>query len=144
MPSSKFIVSNKIPTSFRVEKVKGIFDYDASIVEKEFDVEIPIEELDWNVGLIVGSSGSGKTTIAKKVFSDFRLFDGFEWSNKTIIDDFDANLSPKEITEALSKVGFASPPDWLKPFNILSNGQKMRAELANWFSRNTKIYKKRK
>jgi len=130
MPSSKFIVSNKIPSSFRVEKVKGIFDYDASIVEKEFDVEIPIEELDWNVGLIVGSSGSGKTTIAKKVFSDFRLFDGFEWSNKTIIDDFNANLSPREITEALSKVGFASPPDWLKPFNILSNGQKMRAELA--------------
>ena len=75
MPSSKFIVSNKIPSSFRVEKVKGIFDYDASIVEKEFDVEIPIEELDWNVGLIVGSSGSGKTTIAKKVFqiSDYLM-----------------------------------------------------------------------
>ena len=24
----------------------------------------------------------------------------------------------------MSKVGFASPPDWLKPFNVLSNGQK--------------------
>jgi ABC-type lipoprotein export system ATPase subunit len=130
MPSSKFIIQNKIPSSFRVEKVKGIFDYDAGIVKKEFDVNIPIEDINWNVGLIVGSSGSGKTTIAKNVFKDFKLFNGFKWSDKTIIDDFSNNLSPKEITEALSKVGFASPPDWLKPFNILSNGQKMRAELA--------------
>lgn len=130
MPSSKFVVESKIPTSFRVEKVKGQFDYDASIVRKEFDVNIPIEDIEWNIGLIVGASGSGKTTIAKKVFKDFDLFDGYKWSNKTVIDDFDKDLSPKQITEALSKVGFSSPPDWLKPFNILSNGQKMRAELA--------------
>ena len=130
MPSSKFVVEKEIPSSFRVDKVKGIFDYDSNIVRKEFDVDIPIEDIEWNVGLIVGSSGSGKTTIAKNVFKDYKLFEGFKWSNKTIIDDFHKDLSPKDITEALSKVGFASPPDWLKPFNILSNGQKMRAELA--------------
>jgi len=130
MPSAKFVIEKKIPLSFRVEKVKGIFDYEADIVKKEFDVSIPIEDMKWNIGLIVGSSGSGKTTIAKNVFKDYKLFDGFKWSDKTIIDDFKKNLSPKDITEALSKVGFASPPDWLKPFNILSNGQKMRAELA--------------
>ena len=39
-------------------------------------------------------------------------------------------MSAKQITEALSSVGFSSPPDWLKPFKVLSNGQKMRAELA--------------
>tara|TARA_R110000744_G_C19306162_1_gene556219 strand:+ start:310 stop:1401 length:1092 start_codon:yes stop_codon:yes gene_type:complete len=130
MPSSKFVIESKIPSSFRVEKVKGQFDYDASVVRKEFDVDIPIEDIDWNIGLIVGASGSGKTTIAKKVFKDFELFDGFEWSDKTVIDDFDEKLSAKDITEALSKVGFSSPPDWLKPFSVLSNGQKMRAELA--------------
>ena len=131
MPSSKFVIDSKIPSSFRVEKVKGIFDYDFDHVKKEFDVDIPIEDFKWNVGLIVGSSGSGKTTIAKRVFKDFHLFEGFKWSkNKTIIDDFHKDLSPKEITESLSKVGFASPPDWLKPFHVLSNGQKMRAELA--------------
>ena len=130
MPSSKFVIESKIPSSFRVEKVKGQFDYDASVVRKEFDVNIPIEDIDWNIGLIVGASGSGKTTIAKNVFKDFELFDGFEWSDKTVIDDFDEKLSAKDITEALSKVGFSSPPDWLKPFSVLSNGQKMRAELA--------------
>jgi len=111
MPSSKFVIESNIPSSFRVEKVKGQFDYDASVVRKEFDVDIPIEDIDWNIGLIVGASGSGKTTIAKNVFKDFELFDGFEWSDKTVIDDFDEKLSAKDITEALSKVGFSSPPD---------------------------------
>ena len=130
MPSSKFVIESKIPSSFRVEKVKGQFDYDASVVRKEFDVNIPIEDMDWNIGLIVGASGSGKTTIAKNVFKQFELFDGFEWTNRTVIDDFADGLSAMEITDALNKVGFSSPPDWLKPFSVLSNGQKMRAELA--------------
>jgi len=100
------------------------------VVKKEFDVDIPIEGQKWNVGLIVGASGTGKTTIAKSVFKDFTFFDGFEWSGNSIIDDFGDHHSAKDITEVLSKVGFASPPDWLKPFSVLSNGQKMRAELA--------------
>ena len=124
MPSSKFVVESKIPSSFRVEKVKGQFDYDASVVRKEFDVNIPIEDMNWNIGLIVGASGSGKTTIAKNVFKDFKLFDGFEWTDRTVIDDFAEGLSAMEITDSLNKVGFSSPPDWLKPFNVLSNGQK--------------------
>lgn len=130
MPSSKFVIESKIPESFRVQKVKGSFDYDSNVVIKEFDVDIPIEEMEWNVGLIVGSSGSGKTTIATRCFEDFNLFQGFKWSDKTIIDDFAEGLTPKIITECLAKVGFSSPPDWLKPFHVLSNGQKMRVELA--------------
>ena len=130
MPSSKFVIERQVPSSFRVEKVKGQFDYDASIIRKEFDVTIPIEGEKWNIGLIVGASGSGKTTIAKNVFKDFELFDGFDWSDRTILDDFAVALSPMQIVNALNKVGFSSPPDWLKPFSVLSNGQKMRVELA--------------
>lgn len=139
MPSSKFIKTSIIPNSFRNEKVKGMFDVDKSEIIKEFDINIPIENMKWNVGVIVGSSGSGKTTIAKEVFKDYLLFDGFVWDNsKTIIDNFDAKYTPKEITEILSKVGFSSPPDWLKPFNVLSNGQKMRVELAKLILENDK------
>ena len=130
MPSSEFVVKSKISKSFRVDKIKGMFDYDSDFVTKQFSVNIPIEDIDWNVGLIVGASGSGKTTIAKKVFENFELFNGFEWSQNSVVDDFDVKFTPKQITEALSKVGFSSPPDWLKPFGVLSNGQKMRAELA--------------
>lgn len=139
MPSSKFIKKSIIPKSFRNEKVKGMFDVDKSEIVKEFDINIPIEDMKWNIGVIVGSSGTGKTTIAKEVFKDYLLFDGFEWDNdKTIIDNFDAKYTPKEITEILSKVGFSSPPDWLKSFNVLSNGQKMRVELAKLILENDK------
>lgn len=130
MPSAKFVVKSKTSNSFKSNKVKSMFDCDMEVVKKEFDVNIPIEKEKWNIGLIVGASGTGKTTIAKKVFEEFDLFQGFDWDSESIIDDFGDDYSAKEITEVLSKVGFASPPDWLKPFNVLSNGQKMRAELA--------------
>lgn len=130
MPSSKFVVESKSSNSFKANKVKSMFDCDIDVVKKEFDVNIPIENIEWNVGLIVGASGTGKTTIAKTAFKDFKFFTGFEWKEQSIVDDFDQKNSAKEITEILSKVGFASPPDWLKPFHVLSNGQKMRAELA--------------
>ena len=130
MPSSKFVIKTKVGESFRINKVKGMFDCQLDEVVKSFDVDIPIEDMKWNVGLIVGASGTGKTTIAKKVFSDYDLFQGFEWKAESVLDDFDEKYTAKEITEILSKVGFASPPDWLKPFAVLSNGQKMRVELA--------------
>ena len=130
MPSSKFVIKSETSNSFKANKVKSMFDCDMDFVKKEFDVNIPIENVHWNVGLIVGASGTGKTTIAKNVFNNFKFFDGFEWVGQSIVDDFGDKHSAKEITEILSKVGFASPPDWLKPFHVLSNGQKMRAELA--------------
>jgi len=130
MPSSKFVVESKINKSFRTDKVKGMFDVEMDSVKKEFDVNIPIESMIWNIGLIVGASGTGKTTIAKRLFEGYKLFSGYEWSNNAIVDDFPAHLTAKKITESLSKVGFSSPPDWLKPFSVLSNGQKMRAELS--------------
>jgi ABC-type lipoprotein export system ATPase subunit len=130
MPSSKFVIKTKIPKTFRVEKVKGMFDVDKDEIIKEFDINIPIENKDWNIGLIIGASGSGKTTIGKNLFKDFNFFNGFEWKEQSFLDDFNKDLTPTDIIESLSKVGFSSPPDWLKPFNVLSNGQKMRVELA--------------
>ena len=134
MPCSKFVKSCKVGNSFRVEKVKGLFDIsDLQEVKKEFNVSIPIEGKKWNIGLIVGSSGSGKTTIAKECFSDFLFFTGFDWSDTSIIENFPENCSVNDITTAFNYVGLSSAPDWLKPFSVLSNGQKMRAELARLF-----------
>jgi ABC-type Mn2+/Zn2+ transport system ATPase subunit len=139
MPSSKFIVEIESSDTFKAKKVKSMFDCNMDTIKKEFDVNIPIEGMNWNIGLIVGASGTGKTTIAKQVFKDFTFFSGFEWVGKSIIDDFGDNTA-KEITEILAKVGFASPPDWLKPFAVLSNGQKMRAELARLILTETKPF----
>lgn len=139
MPSSKFVIQSESSNTFKANKVKSMFDCNMDIIKKEFDVNIPIENMKWNIGLIVGASGTGKITIAKKIFKEFKFFDGFEWKGKSIIDDF-GDKSAKEITEILSKVGFASPPDWLKPFSVLSNGQKMRAELARLILTETKPF----
>ena len=36
----------------------------------------------------------------------------------------------KDIIKMFNSVGFSSPPSWLKPYSVLSNGEKMRVDLA--------------
>ena len=84
---------------------------------------MPIEADDWQVGVIVGRSGSGKTSIAKQLFPDAYIR-GFEYTHKCVLDDFPEGLETGEITKALSSVGFATPPDWLKSYDCLSQGEK--------------------
>lgn len=133
MPYARIVKQSEISNSYRVNKIKGTFDYQSNIVKNEFDVSIPIEKKEWQIGLIVGSSGSGKTTIAKELFADCYLFKGFQWSKASLVDDFPESCTAEEITKALNSVGLSCVPDWLKPFSVLSNGQKMRAELARLF-----------
>lgn len=85
--------------------------------------------MDWNVGLIVGGSGTGKSTIAKEIFGN-EYFNKYEYKEKSVIDDMPKGKSIKDIEKAFTSVGFASPPSWLKPYDVLSNGEKMRVELA--------------
>jgi ABC-type ATPase with predicted acetyltransferase domain len=90
---------------------------------------LPLENFDWQVGVIVGRSGSGKTSVAKQLFPDDYIRD-FEYTNKCVLDDFPQELETGEITKMLCSVGFASPPDWLKAYNCLSQGEKMRVDIA--------------
>ena len=90
---------------------------------------MPIEDDDWQVGIIVGRSGSGKTSIAKQLFSNAYI-KGFDYAHKCVLDDFSEKLETSEITRMLSSVGFASPPDWLKSYDCLSQGEKMRVDIA--------------
>jgi GNAT superfamily N-acetyltransferase len=94
-------------------------------------VDLPIEGRQWQVGLIVGPSGSGKTTIGRRLFPDALFHEGYEWpADAAVVDGFPAGLDGADITQALSSVGFSSPPHWLKRYSHLSNGQKFRCELA--------------
>jgi len=98
-------------------------------LEKRFRGCLPIEDFDWQVGVIVGRSGSGKTSIAKQLFPDAYVR-GFEYNSKCVLDDFPEGLETSEITRTLCSVGFASPPDWLKAYDCLSQGEKMRVDVA--------------
>ena len=83
----------------------------------------------WNIGVIVGGSGTGKTTIARELFGD-KTNDDFSYSHKSVIDDMPQGKSVEEITRMFYSVGFGSVTSWLKPYQVLSNGEKMRVDLA--------------
>lgn len=45
----------------------------------------------------------------------------------------------KAITALLSSVGFSSPPSWLKPFHVLSNGEQFRVTMARALAESSKL-----
>ena len=98
---------------------------------EETSVSIPmqlgeIKNFDWNIGVILGGSGSGKTTILKKIGNVKKVnFD----AEKPLISNFDW-LKPKDATLVLTSMGLSSVPTWLRPFHTLSNGEQYRATLA--------------
>jgi ABC-type lipoprotein export system ATPase subunit len=106
-----------------VSSICSMFDYafngtSTFIVD---DVHAPI---DWSIGVIVGPSGSGKSSILRS----FGIERDVEWStSKAIVSHFkDAD----DAQERLGAVGLNSVPDWMRPYNVLSTGQKFRADLA--------------
>jgi len=107
--------------------------YDAFDIQnkEETIVKIPInfaecKTFDWNIGVIYGGSGTGKTTLLKE-FGDLSQCN-FN-NEKPLISNFDW-LEPKEATFLLSAMGLASVPTWLRPYALLSNGEQYRASLA--------------
>src|SRR5277367_1483769 len=89
--------------------------------------EINTEEKPWNVGLIVGPSGSGKTILLNDLFGKPNEFN---WGKGGVIDDFHSSLSMEKIARVCQSVGFATIPSWLRPYSVLSNGEKFRVEIA--------------
>jgi ABC-type lipoprotein export system ATPase subunit len=139
MPGTRIIVGSKISRTPRVMQIEGLFDVQPSDrSEQAWEVNLPLDEHEWNVGLIVGPSGCGKSTIANRLFGRY-ICNGFDWpTNKSILDGF-PEMPIKEITELLSSVGFSSPPLWLRPFRVLSTGQQMRVNAARLLAENKSL-----
>jgi len=119
---------SKIDPTFRVEKIKNDYDLKVDQIQERFTGQIELPET-WNIGVIVGNSGTGKTTIARKIFGD-KLVQGYEYKSKSVIDDMPESAQTNDIANMFNAVGFASVPSWLKPYDVLSNGEKMRVDLA--------------
>lgn len=116
--------------SFRVQQVAGLFDLPPSkSLRESFEVEVPALDEPWQIGAIIGPSGSGKSTIARAAFGDALYVPGDWPRDKAVIDGF-GELPIKQITRTLTAVGFGSPPSWLKPYHVLSTGEKFRCDLA--------------
>ena len=125
------IKKNDIDKTFRVSKLIADFDLKPEHSNEHFvgAIDVPSE---WKIGLICGSSGTGKTTIGKHLFGDI-FVTGFDYNSKSVVDDMPKSVSTSEIEKAFSSVGFSSVPSWLKPYSVLSNGEKMRCDLARAF-----------
>lgn len=130
MPSVDVVVECPVFDSFRVQQVAGMFDVPlAEKCTERFAVELPSFDENWQVGLIVGPSGSGKSTIARE-FYDAGLYSGADWpSNKAVVDCF-GDLPIRQVIELFTAVGFSSPPSWVKPYQVLSGGERFRCDLA--------------
>lgn len=128
MPSFDIVKTADIKKTYRVARIMGDYDVKIDHANERFTGEIEMPD-EWHIGVIVGGSGTGKTTIAREVFGD-QLITGFNWSAASVVDDMPKQCGMDEIERMFYAVGFGSVPSWLKPFDVLSNGEKMRAELA--------------
>ena len=123
--------SVKVVRSPRVVQIESLFDVpQASESSVSWDIDVPLEDHPWQVGLVVGPSGSGKSTLISEIFGDAQVVDSFKWGHEAIVDCFPNELTTREITGALSKAGLSSVPSWLRPYGVLSNGERFRADVA--------------
>jgi hypothetical protein len=134
MPTLDVTVSCPVHDSFRVQQVAGMFDVPlAQKASERFTADIPGADEEWQIGLIVGPSGSGKSTIARRAFTA-ELYAGDDWpADRAVVDCF-GELSVRHIVELFTAVGFGSPPSWVKPYHVLSNGERFRCDLARALS----------
>ncbi|MBD3748495.1 MAG: ABC transporter ATP-binding protein [Sphingobacteriales bacterium] len=116
---------------YRAARVKSLFNADSGS-NWEHIADIPIDEPGWQIGLVVGPSGSGKSSIGKAVWEGKSMVDLYDnWpDNKPIVEAIKPAAEFNEVTGALSAVGLGDVPSWLRPFKVLSNGEQFRAGLA--------------
>ena len=113
-----------------------LFDnYDIQNREKTVtEVPIPSKEDmeamnkdDWNILLICGKSGSGKSTILREIYGDVKPIE-YDY-DKCVISQF-PRLSEEEACDLLSSMGLSSVPTWLRKPQELSNGERARLDIA--------------
>ena len=63
------------------------------------------------------------------MFGD-RVYRPREWPADHAVIDGLGSRPIKEITRLFTAVGFSSPPSWIKPYRVLSNGEQFRCDLA--------------
>jgi GNAT superfamily N-acetyltransferase len=123
--------------SYRAARIKSLFNCESG-ADFCLEADIPIEDNNWKIGVIVGPSGSGKTSIGKKIWPDVGIYDCDQgWApDAPIIDCIAPDGNFDDVTGALAAVGLGSVPSWMRPYHVLSNGEKFRAGMARIIAEN--------
>lgn len=114
------------------EYTQYVSDYYDVKFDGEVKTEIPdfnvaeLEGLAWNIGCIVGDSGSGKSTILNKIG---KVFVPQYEAGKSVVSQF-SNHTPSEAVDILQSVGLSSIPTYFHKPSELSFGERHRLDVA--------------
>lgn len=129
LKNPKTMLSSVVEMDESVTSACMSFDYAfrgaSSFTLPEFDA--PMRDGSWGLGVIVGPSGSGKSSLISRHYGHTPPV---EWNPKKAIV---SQVSP----EKLAAVGLSSVPVWCKPFHVLSTGEAFRANMAAGIGNNT-------
>jgi GNAT superfamily N-acetyltransferase len=115
--------------SYRAARVKSLFNCESG-ADFAADHDLPIDDADWRIGLVVGPSGTGKSSIARALWPDVPEYAPAWAPHRPIIDEIAPGGSFDAVPAALAAVGLGSVAAWLRPHHVLSNGEQFRATLA--------------
>ena len=120
--------------SYRSARVKSLFnatDGQATRFAIDADLPLDLDNGDWSIGVIAGPSGSGKTSLGAQLWGGGHIYRGDDWpKDKPIVDAISPDGDFNAVTAALSSAGLGDVPVWLRPYHVLSMGQRFRADLA--------------
>ncbi len=115
--------------SYRAARVRSLFNCESG-ADFSLEVDMPIDDENWHIGIIVGPSGSGKTSLGNQVFGRRAVWRPRWPKDAPIIDAIAPEGEFDAVPAALAAVGLGSVPAWLRPYAVLSNGERFRADLA--------------
>ena len=87
-----------------------------------------MNDKDFNIFLICGRSGSGKSTILRNIADKDVKMPSYD-NSRCVISQF-PSLTEEQACDLLSGVGLSSVPIWLRKPNELSNGEKARLDVC--------------
>ena len=113
-------MKEKLPSDIISKEAIKEFTIDNDITFDKYDK--PTTD-DFQIGYIVGTSGSGKSLLLKE-YTNTKVETPWTGSVCSNFKDY------QQAKERLLGAGLSSIPAWLKPFELISTGQQYRAELA--------------
>ena len=106
------------------KEIANAFDYEFNGKQLFSVPAMPEIPKKFGIGIIVGASGSGKSTLLKSLGGELTVL----WdSGKSVASHF---KSAEDAKNKLGAVGLNSIPVMLRPYHVLSTGEKFRADLA--------------